>query len=115
MLAKFGCIPKLRVRKRAFVVSESLFERVFCQSNVRFLGLVVFAGHSGLVNHAFNLTSLFERAVSFLAAVTVGGSSCFVLAGLFVEDGFIMGGDYGFDVGHAAVAKFDGISVEYLV
>ena len=52
---------------------------------------------------------------SFLAAIAAICCACLVLAVLLVEDGLIMGSDYGFDVGHAAVVQFNGVSVKDLV
>ena len=94
------------------MVSESGFEGVGGEADVGFVRFVVIsAGYCGLVYHRILETLAEEWAFVGFSAVA------FVIFWFirFQKDRLVMAVNGLFDVGHAGVTDFHGISVEYFV
>ena len=92
------------------MVRVSGLEGIFSQANVGLRRIVVFGYNSCLVDNRFSEAVSIHRALSWFSAV-----ACFRLCDLFVQNGFIMFIDVLLQVGHAAVADLNCVTVKDLM
>lgn len=112
IFTKFGSMFVALVTERTYMVSIPQFERSVTKSDVCFL--CGFCGDLSLVNDVFHVAvSIHGTRVRFptiAASLSLITSACG-----FVNFGFVMVRYDCFDVAHAAVAQFEGVTVKNFV
>ena len=113
--AKGGAISLISISESTVVTVISSFESVFRKSDVGFFSMIVMTRHSSLANNSFSKTFARYRAILWRSTVAF----FFVLLSAFLffllfENLFVVRSDDGLYIGHAAITKFNVVSVEDL-